>query len=255
MGFQLRYLFFGLITLPLLPFLFLQAVAARKRVGSLPDAQDPSGTVSGEPPGISLLVIGESTVAGVGVSHHAEGLTGGIAKGLAGATGRQVNWTAVGGTGYTARKVNKLLLNQIPDDRYDLIAIALGGNETFELNSPLRWKRDLESLLVSLQSQFPSAGIVIANMPPVGDFTAFPKSLQWYLGTLVNWHRQVIRDLPDRYDKLAYLCEPIDFAKWRAQAGYDVPMTDFFSDGVHPSKLTYHLWGLQIAERATTLLQ
>jgi lysophospholipase L1-like esterase len=197
-----------------------------------------------------LLVIGESTVAGVGVKRHEDGLTGGIGRRIHELTQREVKWLSIGGSGYTAKKVTDLLTEKIPERPFDYVAIALGGNETFELNSPLTWKRNLEQLILRIREKLPDATIVIANMPPVGSFTALPKTLQWYLGGLVNLHRKVIMDFPSSYDNLVYLSEPINFDTWRQKADRNVPMKEFFSDGVHPSALTYQLWGEQIAERA-----
>jgi lysophospholipase L1-like esterase len=247
---QIQYFLVGLLTLPILPFLFIQAMISKKKVGTLPDAIDPVGTIMGQSPKLFALVLGESTVAGVGVTRHEEGMTGSIGKALAGMTGREVEWTAVGGSGYTARKVEELLVDQIPDKPFQMVFIVLGGNDTFELNSPLRWRSDLLNLVKSIRTKLPAAMIIIANMPPVASFTAFPKTLQWYLGGLVNLHRKVIMDLPGSVENLEYLSEPIDFDRWRKKAGRNVPMKEFFSDGVHPSALTYGLWGEQIAERA-----
>jgi len=67
MAYQLQYLFVGILTLPILPLLFVLGVIAKKKTGKLPDASGPSGRIEGRNPGIRLAVTGESTVAGVGV--------------------------------------------------------------------------------------------------------------------------------------------------------------------------------------------
>ena len=249
---QIQYFLVGLLTLPIFPILLIQALRAKKRVGSLPEAIDPRGETGGNLPALNVLVIGESTVAGVGVKRHEDGMTGSVGQRVHELTGMDVHWMSIGGSGYTAKKVANLLASKIPDVSFDYIVIALGGNETFELNSPLVWRKNLEGLIRKIRVKVPECTVAIANMPPVGSFTAFPKTLQWYLGGLVNLHRKVIRDLPDKYDNLVYLSEPIDFDAWRKKTGRNVPMTDFFSDGVHPSALTYKLWGAQIAERMVT---
>ncbi len=251
---QFQYFLVGLLTLPVFPLLLIQALVAKKGVGKLPEAIEPAGNTGGQSPPLHVLVIGESTVAGVGVKRHEEGITGAIGRRIHELTQRDVHWLSIGGSGYTAKKVANLLTEKIPDLPFEYVAIALGGNETFELNSPLKWKRNLKNLINRIREKLPEATIVIANMPPVGSFTAFPKTLQWYLGGLVNLHRKVIMDFPASFDKLVYLSEPIDFDAWRQKTGRNVPMKEFFSDGVHPSALTYLLWGEQIAERAVNQL-
>jgi len=245
---QIQYFLVGLLTLPVFPILLVQALLAKKRVGKLPDAIDPAGVTDGEHPILPVLIIGESTVAGVGVHRQVDGLSGRIGVSIGKLTNRKVNWYAVGGSGYTARKVSEMLVDNIPEYEFEIIVIALGGNDTFELNNPLRWKKDLEQLIQKISVKFPDGKIAIANMPPVGSFTAFPVMLQWYMGGLVSLHRKVIRDLPQKYKNLLYLADPIDFDAWREKTGRNVPMKEFFSDGVHPSALTYRLWGEQIAE-------
>src|SRR4051812_21778719 len=72
-----------LSVMPSLPIVALQAKRARKLIPRLPEAGGPlSGTVhwrSSAGPELRLLVLGESTVSGVGARTHERGLTGRIA--------------------------------------------------------------------------------------------------------------------------------------------------------------------------------
>ena len=251
MKYQLFYVLIGILSLPFLPILFLMGVVAKKRTGKLPEAFGPSGVVDGSEPVLKLAVIGESTVAGVGVMDNKQGVSASIAGRLSTMTGRSVNWEAIGVSGYTARKVFDNLLEKLKTriSGPDIIVIMLGGNDTFELNSPMRWRRDMGKLITQLRKDHPDAQIVIANLPPVSHFTSFTPILQWFLGGLTNLHRKVIRDFPLLFPGIIYMSEEIDFDKWRQEEGRDVPIEEFFSDGVHPSALTYRLWGKQIAER------
>jgi len=166
-------------------------------------------------------------------------------------TGKGVTWEAIGTSGFTVGKVHEHLVDEInkrmPDP--DILVIMLGGNDTFELNSPLRWRKDMKKLVNRVRDEHPETQIVIANLPPVGDFTSFSQLLQWYLGSLTNMYRKVIMDFPKLYSNLIYMSEKIDFDKWRKEEERDVRMKEFFSDGVHPSALMYRLWGRQIAAR------
>lgn len=251
MQYQLTYLLASILSLPFFPVLFLLGVMAKKKTGKLPGAFGPSGKIEGSNLGLKLAVLGESTVAGVGVDNHEAGITCQIARYLNSKTGREINWEAIGTSGFTARKVNNHLVSEIPKGMKapNILVILLGGNDTFELNSPFRWRRDMKKLVSQLRVDFPDTKIVIANLPPVENFTSFSPLLQWYLGSLTNLHRKVIMDFPDIYPGLIYMSDKIDFDKWRKEERRDVPMNEFFSDGVHPSALTYRLWGKQIAER------
>src|SRR3712207_2884569 len=82
---------------PLLPLLFVQGKGVRRRTPRLPDAAGPvEGTVPGAEPAVRLVVIGESTVAGIGAATHQTALTGCVAAALARRTGRAVRWRAAG---------------------------------------------------------------------------------------------------------------------------------------------------------------
>ena len=69
---QRRFVIGGLTIAPIAPLLFLQGRITRWKIGVLPDAAGPTtGLVGrGQDPS-KLLVIGESTVAGLGARDHA----------------------------------------------------------------------------------------------------------------------------------------------------------------------------------------
>lgn len=249
--YQFIYILAAVLSIPFFPVLLILAAIAKKRTGKLPDARVPSGKFSGTNPGFKLAVLGESTVAGVGVENHTDGVTCQIARYLNSGTEKEVIWEAIGATGFTARRIHNKLASDIPVrmKEPDILVILLGGNDTFELNSPLHWRKNMLRLVIGLRTDFPNTMIVIANLPPVHSFTSFSTILQWYLGSLTNLHRKVLIDFPELFDNLIYMSENIDFDKWRKEEGRDVPIEEFFSDGVHPSALTYKLWGKQIAER------
>jgi len=162
-------------------------------------------------------------------------------------TGKTVQWQVLAKSGYTAREATDLLAPQIPVKPIDLIMIGLGGNDTFQINSPLKWKRDFEELIQSTRQRQPDCPIVIANMPPVGGFPAFPKLIQLFLGGLVSLHGKSILDFPKKYPNVYYYYHPIRFNDWESRTSQSSDINDFFSDGVHPSALTYQLWAEQIA--------
>ena len=88
---QIYYVFGGLIILPLAPFLYWQGRRVRKRVGKLPDAAGETIGQFGEyEENLNLLAIGESTVAGVGASSHADALGGQLARFLSLEIGKSV---------------------------------------------------------------------------------------------------------------------------------------------------------------------
>jgi len=85
-------------------------------------------------------------------------------------------------------------------------------------------------------------------MPPIADFPVFPTILQYFMGGHVNMLRHTIMDFPKRFDQVGYLSQKVRMKDWFGDETSN-EMEDFFSDGVHPSALTYQLIGKAIAEK------
>ena len=68
---------------------------------------------------ISILALGESTMAGVGVTYHKEGLAGTFAKEWAHLNRTSVSWSVYARSGYTAQKVQQKLIPKIEKSNFD----------------------------------------------------------------------------------------------------------------------------------------
>ena len=79
---QLKYLFNFIYNLPLIPIIYFQGRRIKATVPILPDAIGLEGVEGQSVQQINLLTLGESSIAGVGVDHHKNGLTGALAQSL-----------------------------------------------------------------------------------------------------------------------------------------------------------------------------
>ncbi len=241
---QLLYFLGSIITIPLLPILYIMGKNVRNNVPQLPEASgNIVGKIAGNNTVINLLTLGESSMAGVGVTDHTNAITGQIAKTINDTNGSTVCWQVLARNGYTAEKVNSKLIPKIPLQAFDIIVIGLGGNDTFKLNSPLTFKKNIFSVINNIQKLQPKAKIIIVNMPPIAYFPAFPWLMQFILGNLVSLHGSIIGTIPTVFKNVHYMSEPISFEE---QTNKNPDMFDYFSDGVHPSALTYKIWGEDI---------
>ncbi len=244
---QFLYIGGSILIIPFLPFLLFLGKRVRQSIPDLPEASENlTSSIIGNAETIQLLTLGESTIAGVGVTDHAHGITGQLAKTLHISSGKTIYWQVLACNGYTAEKVNQLLVPQIPQHALDFIVIGLGGNDTFKFNSPLTFKKNMIRLLDNIQLRQPNAQIIIVNMPPVGEFPAFPWVIQLVLGSLMKLHGAVIRDIPQRYNNVSYMDKPICVKDWISRTDSHLTSVDLFSDGVHPSATTYAIWGEEI---------
>ncbi len=81
---NLKYYLGGLLIAPLLPLMYWQGKQIRKTIPQLPEATGNEGFVDfNSEHTLNILVIGESTIAGVGVEKQEEGFSGTLANELA----------------------------------------------------------------------------------------------------------------------------------------------------------------------------
>ena len=113
--------------IPVAPVLVAQGRRLRRDTPRLPDAASPwHGTVAGPRP-LSLLVLGDSTAAGVGADTQDDALPGHLGRELAARTGRGVQWRAIGENGADARELIERYSISVPDLRLP-VRLLSGGN-------------------------------------------------------------------------------------------------------------------------------
>jgi lysophospholipase L1-like esterase len=228
----------AILTPPLLPILLAQAVWLRKTTPRLPDAAGPSeGSITGAGEPLQVIVLGESTVAGIGARTHETGLAGQFAAAIHRANGRPVEWRVLARSGINARKARLELLPQLAGRRADVVVIALGVNDTIELHTARRWVADIQALIVDLRAQLGEATIVLSGVPPLDYFPALPEPLSFVLGARsAALERAVIR-LSSTMNRVIHVPFQIDRRRVDEM---------FCADGFHPSEAGYTAWAEQL---------
>lgn len=244
---QIKFYLGALFLIPFLPLLLWQGKRLRKRIPDLPEAAgNRTGSEGKGTNKFNILILGESTMAGVGVNDQKEGIARHIASSLSQALDAKIYWQVVARSGYNAQKVLDELVPQIPDTPLDAIIIGLGVNDAVERNSPLGWQRDFGAVLHAIREK-QSCPIIMANRAPVEHFPAFPPIFKLVLGTLIQWFWQLLPTLKNQITDFYIIDEIIELEEWQDRIGRPASPEEFFSDGVHPSKLTYRLWAEEIA--------
>ncbi len=226
--------------------MYLDGKRIEAAVPKLPDAKGPEGTVPGPPEGerFRLLVVGESTMSGVGVATHAEGFTGAVARTLGAGLRTEVQWKVYARSGFTLRKLRHKVLPAITETEVDLIIVGMGGNEAFKLNTPAGFVRDMQDVIDFLRARFgPDVPIAFPNMPPIKEFPAFSKLIKFTLGNMVEFFGEELESMLAGQPNTYYNPEIIRLAYWARELNLANDPKAFFSDGVHPSGLTYRTWG------------
>lgn len=230
--------------LPCLPLLYFQGKALYKRIPRLPAAADPKGFIPADSASstFQLLIIGESTMAGLGVARHKDGFAGHFAHQLSTRLGRPVAWQVSAVSGYTAKQVTELIVPSLKGCPADLIVIGLGGNDSFQLNRPHLWLRDVENLIKKLRQRYPQQPLAFLNLPPIASFPAFTPLMKWAIGNWVRYLAAALEELVTKHPNVYFSSAEISLGYMQKRLGITKPSGDFFSDGVHPSGYTYALW-------------
>ena len=228
---QAKFIVGGIALLPITPFLYLQGLITRWKVGLLPDAKEPTGVAGPGEDEVKLLVMGESTVAGLGARTHDLALGGQFAKGIHERTGKTVNWTVIGRNGVTARRTIDELWPLVPDERFDYILLGIGGNDVMKLSSPKKWRRDMLELIGIVREANPEAAIFISNCPMIIHSPILPQPIKGILWQLSRMHNANILEFTAGMDRVYYYPQPVD-----------VDFEGFWADGIHPSEQGYRDW-------------
>lgn len=230
---------------PWLPVLLAQGWWVRKTTPRLAGAAGPvEGIVQTTPsqgaPPVDLIVLGESTVAGIGAPTHNEALTGSVARVLASELQRDVRWFAAGLSGATAAVALRELVPRLKGRRAHLVVLALGVNDSIDSALNPRalndWDRNLRQLIHATRSEVGPAHILISGAPPLARFPAFPRPLRDFLGQQSSKLDSITQRIASESPSLAF-----------------IPMLDglndshFCEDRFHPGINGYAIWGEHLA--------
>ena len=231
------------VALAVAPVLLVQGHRVRRTTPVLPEAAGRRAGTEGTPgsdAGLCLLVLGESTAAGVGVETQAAGLGRQTACALAARTGRPVRWQVSGRTGTTAGQAPGRLATSLGNESYDVIAVALGVNDALRLTSRARWERDIAALTGVLRPHLRAGGrIVLCGVPDLAMFPALPRPLR----TVLGWHS---RNLDHGLARVATASDVTVHMPLPSLATPDWWAADRF----HPNAEGYRQWAMRIAAAA-----
>ncbi len=241
---QLKYYLGATLLSPLFPMMYWQGVQIQKNIPDLPNASKPQGKASHVEAKITkkIIIIGESTMAGVGVQQHIQGFAGHFAARMATKYFAAIEWKVFAISGMTARELRQDILPKIAQQKADLIVVGTGANDAFKLRAPQQFIREIKKLVEDIEGRFPNTPMAFLNMPPIRSFPAFTPLIQFTLGNLVEMYGDALVPLFEPKANIYYSNRKLSLVDWaeRHQVPMDVEL--FFSDGVHPSGLTYQLW-------------
>lgn len=220
-----------LIALPLAP---LQGAWVQRRVPRFPDAEGRTGTAGDGERVVRLVVVGDSVAAGYAVPHHRTTVSGALARRLADKWAATVHWEVLGTTGHTAGEAAVSLTETEAVAALapaDVVFVSIGVNDTKNLHSAARFRRELGQLLDTVLVAAPTAQVLVLGIPPLDQLPAVPRPLADALGWRGRAFDRISAQECARRDRVHRL--------WPA----DVLMREMFAgDGFHPSELLHAMF-------------
>lgn len=219
------------------PVLLPQAKWLKRTALRLPEAVGPRvGQVGDGEPGLRLLVVGDSSAAGVGVADQAQALALPLAHRLRDLLGTPVAWQLVAQTGVDTAEARRLV-QRSELQAADVVVTALGVNDVSSQVTAARFVWQTELLWSELRERTGARWGVISGLPPMHLLAAVPQPLRWYLGRYAAWLDAAVRDWAEA-QHLGYCA-----LQWAADA------SALAQDGFHPGPTLYPQWAGHLAGR------
>ena len=238
-----NYFIHLLKSIPLLPIIYFQGKKIKKEIQLLPEAKDPKGVVNiNSDQTVKVLFIGESSFAGVGSDFHKNSFAGYFSRELSSSFNCNIDWKVYAKTGYNVEKVHQRIIPKIIETQCDLLVIGIGANDSFEFTQPKKWLENIQLLIDSLRNKFPETPISFAQLPTIEAFPALTKEMQFVLGNHKDLLAQYLYSQTSKNKNIYFPTNKVDIQKWMKLLNDNQTIADFFSDGIHPSELTYKMW-------------
>lgn len=214
------------------PLLLVQGWWVRMKTPKLPVPEFDQSGVVGEGQVLRLLLLGDSSAAGVGAEHAEQTLLAQLLKNLE--SQFQVHFQMMAESGRKSLEMLAVLAQEPPQD-YDVIITALGVNDVTSQVPRDQWIKQQRHLIENLKIRNPKS-IIMSGLPPVGDFPALPWPLNLFLGGSADVFDQALKKM----------CDDECGVVFHSLRNYPVTAS-CASDGFHPGPKTYEIWAEKLA--------
>lgn len=229
----------SLLSWALFPLYAVEGIRTRLRTPRLRPGTGPyQGRFEGGGTPVRLLVIGDSSVAGVGIGSLENGLAYQLASMLAGRTGRTVEWRAAGFNSATSNQLREVVVPNLPSQDFTHIYISVGFNDLKNFHSGPKWKKGFGELLYALKAKYPGAKVFWSCLMAPSGVPALTPGLAFVLGL----RQPVINKIGKT------LCEERG-GQWVTSMP-DIGRVHFCEDGVHASIRGNKDWAEHVVEEA-----
>ena len=211
------------LSMLLFPVLLAQGMRTRRAALRLPEALGPREGLAGEgEPRFSVIGIGDSVIAGVGIDEMKDGLVASIAAAIHTRRDIPVQWLARGENGAKLADLCESL-RRTPLPPADMTVVSIGVNDVSGLTSLIRWQMQVMDLMALLG---PKRRVILLGVPPMEYFQALPQPLRWVLGIRAALLDKTLQQLGEYAEQVTWL-----------NIGEKFDAGHLASDGYHPNAL------------------
>lgn len=218
------------------PLWVTQAALIRRRTQLLPEAEGKRSGEVGKGPLLRLLIIGDSSAAGVGVATQHQAFSGHLTRTLAQKTSQRVRWNLVARSGVSSAHVLALVQRAVPSAA-DLAVVVLGVNDVIEQlpsQQAVAYRTELADWLIAHCSV---RHMVFSPLPPMGEFPLLRPPLRW-----------VVRADALRHDRAVALWTSTRCDVWHVPIPVSLSADVMAADGFHAAEPVYKICGAAVAE-------
>lgn len=227
----------SLLTWLLFPAYVWQGLGVRRKTMRLapPKGKTVLGAKGkGQP--IKVLLIGDSSAAGVGVKSIENSLGGQIFEKLQTKSKRPIEVRIAGNNSATSGQIRDFVVPHIEQRDYTHVILNIGTNDAKNFHTGNRFCREFGTLLYVLKARFPDARIIWSS---ILDLSGVP-SLPPLLGKILGWRSDELRHRGE------ILCRErgavIPEGEWNPDP------VNFSIDGFHASETGYSQWAAILVE-------
>ncbi|WP_367108978.1 SGNH/GDSL hydrolase family protein [uncultured Psychrobacter sp.] len=218
-------------------------------------------------PTLNLMIVGDSSAAGVGSQSQQQALVGRLIPSLVqqsviNSNFAQLDWSLQATTGHTSFDIlRRLYVLPTPCEPIDVMILSLGVNDATSNVATKTWRRQLEDIIEVAKRKFGVKTIVFSSLPPMAKMPALPAPLNEFIGAKAAKLDTILQQVCAMHDGVYYM--GADFTRMAEEHrskgdnsnGEPIDGTVMFaSDGFHPSSITYGYWAQQLSDLISALL-
>ena len=227
----------GLVSWLLLPVAAYHGFGIRRRTPRIPPPRGPqSGQVGEGRPAYRILVMGDSSAAGVGADSVSDTLGPQLARIVNQRTGESVAWRNAGANSAMAHQVRDYIVPHIEARDFTHVVIAVGTNDMKNYVGARRFKAGFGGLLHAVHARWPEAIVLWSPVVHMLDVPALSPAL----AAILKLRTQIINSTGEQ------LCR-----ERQAFATAPLPVhgaEGFADDGFHANAAGYRAWAEHVAD-------